>query len=121
MDEVSPYAPTRVTELSGGKLTELVVAPEDFGLAPLPEGAARGSDIPSNAQALLSILSGEPHPARDAFVLNAAAALTVALELPPKKAADLARETLESGAAARTLDAWKAAASRHRPKVEGAA
>ncbi len=98
-----------------------MIAPEDFGIAPLPEGAARGADIPSNAQALLAILSGEPHPARDAFVLNAAAALTVALDLPPKKAADLARETLDSGAARRTLDAWKNAAEKHRPKVEGAA
>jgi anthranilate phosphoribosyltransferase len=121
MDEVSPYAPTRVTELHNGKLTEFVVAPEDFGLQKLPEGAARGSDIASNAQALLAVLSGEPHPATDAFVLNAAAALTVALELPPKKAADLARETLASGAARRTLDTWKAVAEQHRPKVEGAA
>lgn len=121
MDEVSPYAPTRVTELSGGKLTELTVAPEDFGIKPLPAGAARGDDVPSNAKALLAVLSGEPHPARDAFVLNAAAALTVALELPPKKAADLARETLESGAARRTLETWKTTAARYRPKVEGAA
>src|SRR5690606_40667831 len=31
MDEVSPFAPTRVTVLANGELSERVVTPEDFG------------------------------------------------------------------------------------------
>ncbi len=115
MDEISPHAPTRVTELSGGKLTELVVAPEDFGIQPLPAGAIRGAGPTENAAALLAVLSGEPHPARDAFVLNAAAALCVALDLPPKQAAARARDALLGGAAKNTLDTWRASALARRP------
>ncbi len=119
MDEISPHAPTRVTELSGGKLSELVIAPEDFGVTPLPSGAIRGAETPENAAALVAVLSGEPHPARDAFVLNAAAALCVALGLQPKQAADRAREALASGAAKKTLDTWRESArARRSPAAE---
>ncbi|HEV8244628.1 MAG TPA: anthranilate phosphoribosyltransferase [Polyangiaceae bacterium] len=114
MDEVSPCARTRVTELSGGKLSEFEIAPEDFGIAPLSAADIRGAEPASNAAALLAVLAGEPHPARDAFVLNAAAALCVALELQPKQAADRAREALESGAAQRTLETWRKSALARR-------
>jgi anthranilate phosphoribosyltransferase len=104
MDELSPYAPTHVTELSGKSISEFDVWPEDFGLSPSPAGAVQGGDPKENAQALTEVLAGKPHPARDAFVLNAAAALVVAEGLEPRRAADKARESLESGAARRVLE-----------------
>jgi anthranilate phosphoribosyltransferase len=110
MDEMSPYATTRVTVVSNGTTSELEVAPEDFGLARSPAGAIRGSDPADNAKVFARVLAGEPHPSRDAFVLNAAAALVVANGDEPKKAADRAREALESGSALRVLEAWRAAA-----------
>jgi anthranilate phosphoribosyltransferase len=119
MDELSPHAPTRVTELSGGTLREFEVAPEDFGLSRSPAGAIRGGDPKANAEALDEVLSGKPHPARDAFVLNAAAALVVAEGIEPKRAAEKARESLESGAARRTLETWKRIASARRPSSGG--
>ncbi len=119
MDELSPHAPTRVTELAGGTLREFEVAPEDFGLKPSPAGAIRGGDPKENAQALDEVLSGKPHPARDAFVLNAAAALVVAEGVNPKRAADRARESLETGAARRALETWKRIASARRPSSGG--
>ena len=119
MDELSPHAPTRVTELAGGTLREFEVAPEDFGLTRSPAGAIRGGDPKANAEALDEVLSGKPHAARDAFVLNAAAALVVAEDIDPKRAADKARESLESGAARRTLETWKRIASARRPSPGG--
>jgi anthranilate phosphoribosyltransferase len=110
LDEVSPYGPTRVSVLSGGQVTELEIAPEDFGLRPLTRGAAGGAGAAENARALSEVLANAPHPARDAFLLNAAAALVVARDLGPRAAADLAREAIESGAALRTLERWKRAA-----------
>lgn len=114
LDEVSPTAPTKVTELSGGSLVELEIAPEDFGLPRSAPDAIAGADAASNARIIELILRGDPHPARDACVLNAAAALVVALELPPKAAADRARDALESGRARETLERWRAAAGSRR-------
>jgi anthranilate phosphoribosyltransferase len=114
MDEVSPHGPTRVTVLDGGRIDELTIAPEDFGLAPSPAGAVQGGDPASNAAALEAVIRGEPHPARDAFVLNAAAALVVAEGLEPKQAAQRAEEALASGAAFATLERWRRAAARAR-------
>jgi anthranilate phosphoribosyltransferase len=110
LDEVSPYAKTRVFELDSGSIKERSVEPEDFGIAKSPEGAAAGGDASENAQALLSIFKGEPHPARDAVVLNAAAALVVARGIEPKEAARIASEHLSSGRALAALDAWRSAA-----------
>jgi anthranilate phosphoribosyltransferase len=115
LDELSPYAPTKVSVLSGGRVEERVIAPEDFGLSPSQPGAIDGGDAGFNAAIVSKVLAGEAHPARTAFVLNAAAALVVARELSPRDAAQLAQQTLRSGAAIRTLEAWQLAARQARP------
>jgi anthranilate phosphoribosyltransferase len=112
LDEISPAGPTRVTELDGTSLNELVVAPEDFGLEPLAREAIAGGDASFNAQVLSTVFSGAGHPATDAFVLNAAAALVVAQRTPPKQAADRAREALASGRARAVLETWLGATRR---------
>ena len=115
LDEVSPAAPTRVTELRpDGEVRELVVAPEDFGLARTSLSALAGGDVEENARAVRTILEGGPHPARDAVVLNAAAALRVATGDPLRVCAERARSTLEDRAASRTFEQWKGAALRAR-------
>lgn len=113
LDEVSPFGATRVTELSCGSLNEHRITPGDFGLQPSPEGSVAGGDAAHNARILGDVLSGRPHAATDAFVLNAAAALVVAEELAPRAAVDRVREALESGAAKRTLESWLAATRKH--------
>lgn len=114
LDEVSPSAPTRVTVLDGGKLDEIVVAPEDFGLRRLERGAIRGGDPAFNADVLSRVLRGEPHPAADAFVLNAAAALVVFDGDAPRDAARRARDALTTGRAHAALEALRAATERYR-------
>ncbi len=117
MDEVSPYGVTRVSAAEAGKVEEFEIAPEDFGLTPSPSGAIDGGDPANNARVLEQILSGRAHPATDAFVLNAAAALVVAEGLSPRKAADKAREALASGAALRALSRLREATERARARV----
>jgi anthranilate phosphoribosyltransferase len=117
LDEVSPCAPTRVSELTNdgsatARVRELVVTPEDFGLARLARASIAGGDAENNARALRAILAGEPHPARDAVILNAAAALVVATGDAPRACAERARRAIESGAALATLERWKTAAQR---------
>ncbi len=111
LDEVSPCAPTRVSELAeNGDVRERTVTPEDFGVARLPREAIAGGDAHANARALVSILGGEPHPARDAVVLNAAAALVVASGEATRDSAARARRAIDDGSASRVLDAWRRAA-----------
>src|SRR5262249_39283960 len=92
------------------------IHPEDFGLSPCPASALAGGDARQNAAATLAILSGEDHPARDAVILNAAATLAVVRELDSRSAwrdaTREARETIQSGAARRTLEGWRAIATR---------
>jgi anthranilate phosphoribosyltransferase len=113
-DEVSPSAPTRVTELDGDVIRERIVTPEDFGLSRAAPHAIAGADCTANAKAIESILRGEPHPARSAIVLNAAAAAVVARGLAPKDAAAEVESALTSGRAYATLERWRAAAARAR-------
>lgn len=114
LDEVSPHGPTRVTLIEGERMTELEVHPSDFGLSVAPAEATRGGDATENAAALEAILDGAPHPAADAVVLNAAAALVVFAGTEPKRATDQARETLATGRAKRLLASWRSAAAARR-------
>jgi anthranilate phosphoribosyltransferase len=114
LDEVSPCAPTRVTELRDGELRERVVMPEDFGLERLPREALRGGGREDNAAMIRAVLSGEAHPARSAVVLNAAAALCVARDLSPRDARDAAEASITSGRAKGALAALIEATRRER-------
>jgi anthranilate phosphoribosyltransferase len=119
LDEISPCAPTRVTEVAsdpaaGGApvAREIVVTPEDFGAPRLERAAIAGGDVQDNARALSAILNGEPHPARDAVVINAAAALALATGESLRASADRARRALDGGSARDTLERWRSAALR---------
>jgi anthranilate phosphoribosyltransferase len=70
-----------------------------------------------NARVLEIVLSGQPHASTPAFILNAAAALVVFDGLAPRLAADRAREAIESGAALKTLETFRASARKAREKV----
>ena len=111
-DEISPAAPTRVSVLEDGRVDERVVRPEEFGVAPMPLSALAGGDASDNAAAIRRILDGGAHPAAEAIVLNAAAALVVARGTEPRDAAAEARDALRSGRARETLEAWATAARR---------
>jgi anthranilate phosphoribosyltransferase len=115
LDEISPSAPTRVSELTDdGEIRERVVTPEDFGLARVALSAIAGGNAEANARALSAIIDGQAHPARGAVVLNAAAALAVATGDDLRACADRARAAVDSGAARATLDRWRRVAARVR-------
>jgi anthranilate phosphoribosyltransferase len=126
LDEISPAAPTRVSVLSGGSVDEIVVRPEDFGITPFALGALAGGDAQENAAAIKRILDGSDHPATEAIILNAAAALVVTRNVSPRDAAAEARDAILSGRARTTLERWRAAARntdggtlRSFPSVKG--
>jgi anthranilate phosphoribosyltransferase len=97
LDEISPFEATYVTEVANGHIRERVVHPETFGLEPSTAGSIDGGSAEENARAIRTILEGKPHPARDAVILNAAAALAVCREIDEdKRLPDLALEVTEA-------------------------
>jgi anthranilate phosphoribosyltransferase len=104
LDEVTIGGPTHVVEATPGGLRSFDVAPEDFGLAP-SELASIEVDGPEESAALIrQVLAGQPGPARDIVVANAAAALwTVGHHDTLAECARRACDTIQSGAAAELL------------------
>ena len=115
LDEISPYGPTKVSVLAGGKVEELVVTPEDFGLQRSPAHAIDGGSAATNASILTEVLSGAQHPARTVIVLNAAAALALSKGMRLEEAGELARQTIDSGRARNCLEGWRAATRSRSP------
>lgn len=107
LDEVSPFGPTHVTESNRGVLREFEVVPEDFGLKRSPAGAIAGGNAEENALQLEAIIANQPHSARDAVILNAAAALVIAEDLAPTSAAQKAEQLIAGGAALNKLNEWR--------------
>ena len=107
MDEVSLSAPTTACELRDGYYRTTVIRPEDFGLARCKKADLLGGTPEENAATVRAILAGEERgPKRDAVLLNTGCALFVAGAAPDIAAGvELARAQVESGAAARVLDA----------------
>ncbi len=124
LDELSLSAPTALFEIRGDGLTTgrsnseapgRVVEPERHGLAPAPAEALRGGSVEANARILRAVLRGEKGPARDVVLLNAAYALHVSGRFDALHACfAAARESIDSGAAQRKLEAL-AAASHDAP------
>jgi anthranilate phosphoribosyltransferase len=107
LDEMSTSGTTRVVEVDGAQLRSYEVVPEDVGLARADGAAVRGGTPAENAATARRILAGEPGPQRDVVELNAAAALEVAgIGGSLEDGLSRARESIDSGAAARTLERW---------------
>ena len=99
-DELSIAAPSRVAVLEDGHVSMREVSPEDAGLPVHGFDAIVGGTPDDNGRAFRALLDGAPSAYRDAVLLNAAAALMVvgrAKTLP--EGADIARESIDSGAA----------------------
>ena len=92
-----------------------MISPATFGARPSPIAHASGGTAEHNAKAILAILQGEPHPARDAVHLNAAAALVVARDMPPRDAYMMVDDSLRRGAAFTVLERWRNEITKESP------
>ena len=117
LDELSTTAPSQVWQVHDGTVTALRFDPADVGLPPATLEDLRGGDAAHNAAVVRSLLAGETGPVRDAVLLNAAAALVAAgvgqgdLVKRVTAGLELAHRSVDSGAAAATLDRWVAASN----------
>jgi anthranilate phosphoribosyltransferase len=107
MDEVTLGASTLVCEIKDGALSEYDIHPEDFGFAMASHRALRVETPADSKRMLLAVLDNQPGPARDIVLLNAGVALYAAdVVATMADGIALARETVQSGRARSTLDAF---------------
>jgi anthranilate phosphoribosyltransferase len=100
-DELSLAGPNQAVLVEGGSTREIVIDAVELGLGRAPLAALAGGDAQLNAAITVSVLGGEPGPARDVVLLNAGAALFVS-----GRAADVAEGV---GLAAEAIDSGRAA------------
>ena len=106
IDELSPAGPNLVCEVVEGSVHERTVDPVDLGIRRCDPAELRGGTPAQNAQAIRDVLAGRDGGRRDAILLNAAGAIAAgghAADLVEGLA--LAREAVDSGAAAERMEA----------------
>lgn len=109
MDEISPAGRTAIWEVRGGEIERWTLDPASFGEDSADISGIGGGDPVVNAQRVHAVLDGEAdRSARCAVLLNAAAAIYVALDLPFDQALDRARDSLDTGKARKVLDRLRA-------------
>jgi anthranilate phosphoribosyltransferase len=105
-DELSLAGPNEALLVEGRETRPMTIDAAQLGLRRAQLDAIAGGDAQLNAAIALSVLGGEPGPARDVILLNAGAALFVA-----DRAADVAEgvvmaaEAIDSGRAADVVTA----------------
>jgi len=112
MDEISPAGHTRVAELSEDGIREYEITPAQLGADESFLEGLRGGEPEHNAQIILRVLGGEQGAARNVTVLNAAAAIYVSGRVNSlREAADVAVESIDSGAAGQALERLRVAST----------
>ena len=113
LDELTTTTASTVWVHRDGEVARTTLDPLDLGIARATPDDLVGGDPEHNAGVVRDLLAGKPGPVRDVVLLNAAAALVAyagpdAARLGEQLAVqlDVAREAVDSGAAARTLEAW---------------
>lgn len=115
LDELSTITTSAVWDVDGG-VTRSSFDPATIGLEQAKPSDLSGGSVEENARICNEVLGGAHGPLHDAVALNAAAALLVA-----GAANDLAeglaraRESLDSGAAAKALEMMRETSQRNRP------
>ncbi len=106
LDELSTTGINRVSHLKNGSVNTYALDPEGLGIKRASIEDIIGGEPEENAQITRGILSGEDQgPRRDIVLLNTAAVLSVESG-DWQTGLDIARQSIDSGAALRTLDAW---------------
>jgi anthranilate phosphoribosyltransferase len=106
IDELSPVGPNLVGEVVDGSVRERELDPEaELGLPLCRVEELRGGSPDENAAAIRDVFAGANGGRRSAILLNAAGAIAAAGHAEDlREGLELAREAIDSGAAAERLD-----------------
>jgi anthranilate phosphoribosyltransferase len=106
IDELSPVGPNLVAEVVDGSVRERMLDPEaELGLPRCDVDELRGGTPAENAAAVRAVFAGADGGRRSAVLLNAAGAIAAAGHAEDlREGLAIARETVDSGAAADRLE-----------------
>jgi anthranilate phosphoribosyltransferase len=106
IDELSPAGPNLVCEVVDGGVRRREIDPLDLGVKRCAPEELRGGSPEQNAAAIREVFAGANGGRRDAILLNAAGAIAAGGHAEDlKEGYELARWTVDSGAAAERLEA----------------
>jgi anthranilate phosphoribosyltransferase len=106
IDELSPAGPNLVYEVVDGGVREREIDPLELGIARCAPEVLRGGSPDENAAAIREVFEGGNGGRRDAILLNAAGAIAAGGHAEDlREGLELARQAVESGAAAERLEA----------------
>ncbi|MFE8695941.1 anthranilate phosphoribosyltransferase [Cytobacillus sp. FJAT-53684] len=118
MDEASLQGENYLAILENGMITEKVLHPEEFGLPIYANDSIRGGDAKENAEILLKVLKGERGAYRETVLLNAGIGIYTAGKADSiQKGLELAKESIDSGAALHKLEQLITASRSHQKQV----
>jgi anthranilate phosphoribosyltransferase len=107
LDELTTTGSSVVHDVESGRVAVGAIDPSALGLAQAGPDDLIGGDAATNAEIARRVLGQEAGPHRDVVLLNAAAALLVSGKASTMEEGLIeAAESIDSGAAARTLDRW---------------
>ena len=105
IDELSPAGPNLVCEVVDGGVHEREIDPLELGVPRCSPDELRGGSPEENAAAIHAVFRGDDGGRRSAILLNAAGAIAAAGQAADlREGLELAREAVDSGAAAARLD-----------------
>jgi anthranilate phosphoribosyltransferase len=106
LDELTTTGVSHVAALDRGRVSTFLVSPKNAGLPEAKPADLRGGDAQENAAHIRAVLEGNKGPLRDIVLLNSAAALLVSGKAQSlREGVGLAVESIDSGQAARVLEA----------------
>jgi len=106
IDELSPTGPNLLYEVFEGSVRRREIDPLDLGVERCHPDELRGGDADENAAKIREVFAGGNGGRRSAILLNAAGAIAAAGHAEDlREGLEVAREALDSGAAAERLDA----------------
>ncbi len=112
LDEITTCGRTDAALLADGVVERIAIDPADFGIPPPLRGALRGGTARENADIVRSLLAGESGARRDIVLINAGAAIWVAGAAEGiEEGIELARQSIDSGAALERLEKLIAASN----------
>ena len=100
LDEISPYAKTNIVQLKDGKISEIIIDPNELNVDAENFKNLVGQDAKFNSAKIIEIFKGIDNDFSKAVCLNAAAGLIVSGKYENFKSAyDTARNFIKSGSA----------------------
>ena len=98
MDEISPFAKTKIIELKDGKIKNFIIDPADLNITNNNKKNLKGKNAEYNAQKIIDIYKSKDDEFSDSVALNAAAGLIVSeKEKNFQNAYEYSKQHLRSG------------------------